>query len=473
MKIIISRKGFDWSNGHTPSPVMPDGTLLSMPIPSYDYDTLSELHYKTKSYASIMEELKPSERFRGMSVHLDPDIRRNNRDKLPEGWVPAFGQIDTAQRHLENQGVKEGDLFLFFGWFGLTQEKNGQLKYISAQKDLHIIWGYLQIGKIVKGNECEEYYWHPHSGFCGNNTIYAASEKLIIDRVDTGLPGAGCLKYSKDVVLTKEGETRSRWLLPDFFKEVDISFHTKDCFKPEGYFQTVRIGQEFVVSEDDRVTNWAKNLIVNNYDKEASELNNYEFAAEKERKKEIKKQAKAKKELERKTEIRFLQKEVTEVNADAIVCPANPFLRKSSGVSAEIFNKAGEWELKEECAKFGKVEYGSAVITPGLKLCKHIIHAVVPKSNGLANLEFFQLINIYISSLNLAKENRCKTIVFPLLTIEGMPREVNFWEAAISFCERWIEENEEYTIRIIFADPDEDVIKAGRKTFQKQKKSAA
>ncbi|MBO4456467.1 MAG: hypothetical protein J5802_01965 [Butyrivibrio sp.] len=34
MKIILSRKGFDSTNGGCASPIMPDGTLLSMPIPS-------------------------------------------------------------------------------------------------------------------------------------------------------------------------------------------------------------------------------------------------------------------------------------------------------------------------------------------------------------------------------------------------------------------------------------------------------
>ena len=33
MKIVFSRKGYDWANGGTPSPVMPDGTMLSLPIP--------------------------------------------------------------------------------------------------------------------------------------------------------------------------------------------------------------------------------------------------------------------------------------------------------------------------------------------------------------------------------------------------------------------------------------------------------
>ena len=34
MKIILSRKGFDSENGGYPSPILPNGTLLSIPIPS-------------------------------------------------------------------------------------------------------------------------------------------------------------------------------------------------------------------------------------------------------------------------------------------------------------------------------------------------------------------------------------------------------------------------------------------------------
>jgi hypothetical protein len=34
MKVILSRKGFDSGYGGIPSPVLPDGTMLSLPIPS-------------------------------------------------------------------------------------------------------------------------------------------------------------------------------------------------------------------------------------------------------------------------------------------------------------------------------------------------------------------------------------------------------------------------------------------------------
>ena len=33
MKVVLSRKGFDSSAGGVASPIMPDGTMLSLPIP--------------------------------------------------------------------------------------------------------------------------------------------------------------------------------------------------------------------------------------------------------------------------------------------------------------------------------------------------------------------------------------------------------------------------------------------------------
>ena len=33
MKLILSRKGFDSSSGGQANPIMPDGTVLSLPIP--------------------------------------------------------------------------------------------------------------------------------------------------------------------------------------------------------------------------------------------------------------------------------------------------------------------------------------------------------------------------------------------------------------------------------------------------------
>lgn len=61
MKIILSRKGFDSENGGYPSPIMPDGRLISLPIPSWDDNCYSDLILDNEiSYFDIMQQLKPT-----------------------------------------------------------------------------------------------------------------------------------------------------------------------------------------------------------------------------------------------------------------------------------------------------------------------------------------------------------------------------------------------------------------------------
>ena len=115
MKIILSRKGFDTVNGGCASPCLPDGTLLSMPIPSDDSLTYNDIVYQGLTYKQILKQLNPKKEYNG--CHLDPDIRPSLRTITLIEWQPAFGQIDAAQGQLRNQGVGAGDLFLFFGWF--------------------------------------------------------------------------------------------------------------------------------------------------------------------------------------------------------------------------------------------------------------------------------------------------------------------------------------------------------------------
>ena len=106
MKVILSRKGFDSSNGGCPSPIMPDGTLLSMPIPSDDKDSYDDLSYCGTPYSRILQQLAPKKTFG--CCHVDPDIRDDCRAKSIEGWRPGFGQIGSAQGVLANAGVEPG-----------------------------------------------------------------------------------------------------------------------------------------------------------------------------------------------------------------------------------------------------------------------------------------------------------------------------------------------------------------------------
>ena len=72
MKIILSRKGFDCTNGEQASPILPDGTLLSLPIPSHDSIPFSEIRWKGTSFFGIIRQLNKNTLINSDShCHLD------------------------------------------------------------------------------------------------------------------------------------------------------------------------------------------------------------------------------------------------------------------------------------------------------------------------------------------------------------------------------------------------------------------
>lgn len=179
MKIILSRKGFDSTSGGCPNPILPDGTLLSMPIPDDEAMKYSDLQYNGRTYDKILAGLNPGMVYDG--CHLDPDIRENIRIRPIENWIPAFGQTGSALGILRNAGVTIGDLFLFFGIFRQTEyDKNGTLRFVREKNAIQIIHSYLQIGEILdtpaKIKKCS---WHPHAAAgkykAERNTVYLAS----------------------------------------------------------------------------------------------------------------------------------------------------------------------------------------------------------------------------------------------------------------------------------------------------------
>ena len=167
MKLILSRKGFDSQSGGCPSPIFPDGTLYSLPIP-YDPSeiTYGDLSHGDTNIGETVADLTHNRFGPKDHAHLDPDI---NRVAYPrqEGWQPLFGQSGTAQGHLKKQGIQSGDLFLFFGLFQQVEKTAGRWGFVKGAPRQHIIWGWLQIGEIHKVDELakDELPWsryHPH-----------------------------------------------------------------------------------------------------------------------------------------------------------------------------------------------------------------------------------------------------------------------------------------------------------------------
>jgi hypothetical protein len=274
MKVVLSRKGFDSKYGGQASPILPDGRMISLPIPQDD-DNFSYSDLKLDGYGTYLDlmrilfgdKIKVKEAFKELAkntkCHLDPDIRKDVL-KRHNDWRGIFGQMGTAQGHLRNQKVGKNDIFLFFGTFRKTKRSECDLIFEGDEK--HALFGYLQIGEAIpvksKADIPEKAEYHSHANMCDeeNNTIYVASHSL---SWKPDISGAGVFNFNDSLVLTKDGRSKSIWKLPDFFREIRISYHNNP-YQEDGCFKSASRGQEFVIQESDTVEKWAKNLIERN-----------------------------------------------------------------------------------------------------------------------------------------------------------------------------------------------------------------
>lgn len=157
---------------------------------------------------------------------------------------------------------------------------------------------------------------------------------------------------------------------------------------------------------------------------------------------------------------------ITDLETDAIVNAANESLIAGGGVCGAIFSAAGYANLQAACDKIGHCDTGSAVITPGFKIkSKYIIHAVGPVWSGGNQDEPKLLYGAYRRSLQLAVENGCMSIGFPLISagIFGYPVD-QAWRKAIQACNDFLENGNQ--IDIVFAVLDDDILKIGVKTLK-------
>ena len=246
-RIVLSRKGFDSSSGGSPSPIFPDGRILSLPIPAPPRYPKSSRRFRDVSWdgSSLSPLVECLSNVRGKCwCHLDPDIRTNAVQRQP-GWRPAFGQVDGEQTHLDRQGVDRGDLFLFFGTFRQVEEDGtGHWRQVRSAPKVHMLFGWLQVQEVLSlrtdadyDRALFKYPWlsdHPH--FHGsfkqraynlrklpNNTVYLSTPKLNIEGID--VPGGGVFQNEDSrIVLTDSEEVekgascrRSFWRLPEWF----------------------------------------------------------------------------------------------------------------------------------------------------------------------------------------------------------------------------------------------------------------
>jgi len=289
MKIILSRKGVDSFSGGISSIISEAGRMRSIPIPArWDKsipvaprDTLryKDLPYEGKSLGLTIEKLISSRKARkermrqGDPCHLDPDLSKANLRTRARGWLPMFGQVDKAASHLLNEGVREGDLFLFFGWFRRSQDRAGRLRFDPNDRGTHVIFGWLQIGEIWCQSRPKPAIpgwarYHPHvRGSVANlynsaspiNVVFIAKQRLEIPGIRSRLLGGGVFStFHEDLCLTEPNRSRSHWRLPSwmypFPNRKPLTYHEKGWrWRKRGrraLLKTVGRGQEFILDLD-------------------------------------------------------------------------------------------------------------------------------------------------------------------------------------------------------------------------------
>ncbi len=122
-----------------------------------------------------------------------------------------------------------------------------------------------------------------------------------------------------------------------------------------------------------------------------------------------------------KTVIELVEGDITELEADAIVNPANIQLALGGGVAGAVRRKGGP-SIQEECDALAPVRVSEAVITGAGKLkARHVIHAAGPRMGEGDEDE--KLKRTTLNILNLADEKGLKSLAFPAIStgIFGYP----------------------------------------------------
>jgi hypothetical protein len=272
MKIVLSRKGFDSRYGGVPSPILPDGTMLPLPIPSADNPhRMCDLVKQGMNLGDLTFSLSRGRVSPDTSVHLDPDID-TKLVRRPTGWLPALGQTGAAQRHLARQGVGTGDVFLFFGWFRKAEPNGSAWRYVPGAPDLHVLFGWLQVGEVLsvvtdREGSLRGRAWlalHPHVAAREKytdplNTVYVAKQDLDLGEGRNAARGGGVFGRYRDALrLTATGKPRTFWRLPRWMQpsgsQPALSYHrTPNRWTVDGdsvLLRSAAIGQEFVLDAD-------------------------------------------------------------------------------------------------------------------------------------------------------------------------------------------------------------------------------
>ena len=154
----------------------------------------------------------------------------------------------------------------------------------------------------------------------------------------------------------------------------------------------------------------------------------------------------------------IVRNDITAVEADVIVNPANPSPKIGGGTELSIYERAGKEKLLAERMKIGEIAPGEIALTLAFNLkAKYIIHAVSPVWKDGSEEELKLLRSCYKKALEKTVEKECCSIAFPLLGTgtNGFPKEKSLL-VAMSVIQNFLATNDLQVILVIF----------GQKTYE-------
>ncbi|MCK5259651.1 MAG: macro domain-containing protein [Candidatus Omnitrophica bacterium] len=112
-------------------------------------------------------------------------------------------------------------------------------------------------------------------------------------------------------------------------------------------------------------------------------------------------------------EIVIVNSDITQLDVDAIINPANMQMKMENGLAGSI-NQQGGGAIEEEALSKAPVDVGEAVVTKaGTLKARHIIHAVTMGVEGGTDQETVR--HAAASALKCADELKIKSVAFPAL----------------------------------------------------------
>ena len=169
--------------------------------------------------------------------------------------------------------------------------------------------------------------------------------------------------------------------------------------------------------------------------------------------------------------IHFVKGDITEMDVDAIVNPANTDLVLDAGVAGAIRAKGGP-AVQEDCDRVGPAALGEAAVTTGGRLkALYVIHAASMRAGGRASAESLRL--AFHHSLQRAEERGLKSIAIPAIGagVAGFPLE----ECARIMLTEMLDHLKSRTSleTIYFVLYDEAALKTFEDTYDQLRKAAA